>query len=155
MFFRDMTLFQYDGHISCHQINTWWHIGMYLALIELAMVLSTSEMEIRNHKTVPILNHQKFIGSLTKIWMRSLRNSHVVGWRSCILSHSSILVKFTRVKSHSAYSPKTCTYCRHSAFKAAKLFLRYSIRHHKYQLPSFWMFQGGGYSLNVEFQNLK
>jgi len=153
MFFPDM--FQYNGQISCHQINTWWHIGMYLAPSESAMVLSTSEMETRDHKSVPIPTHQKFIGFPTKIWMRSLRNSHVVGWRSCILSHSSILVKFIRVKSPSAYSPKTRTYCRHSAFKAAKLFLRYSIRHHQYQLPSFWTFQGVGYSLNVEFQNLK
>ena len=39
---------------------------MYLASIELAMVLSASEMEIRDHKTVPIPNHQKFIGPRPK-----------------------------------------------------------------------------------------
>lgn len=43
--------------------STWWHIGMYLAPIESATVLSTSETAIRDHKSVPIPNHRKLIGS--------------------------------------------------------------------------------------------
>jgi len=55
--------FQYNGRILCDQISAWWHIGMYLAPIELATVLLTSETAIRDHKSVPILNHRKLIGS--------------------------------------------------------------------------------------------
>ena len=61
MLFRDM--FQYNGCISCDQISAWWHIGMYLAPIESATVLSTSETAIRDHKSVPIPKHRKLIGS--------------------------------------------------------------------------------------------
>ena len=49
--------------ISRNQISAWWHIRMYLAPIESATVLSTSETAIRDHKSVPIPNHRKLIGS--------------------------------------------------------------------------------------------
>ena len=58
--------------------STWWHIGMYLAPIESATVLTTSETAIRDHKSAPIPNNRKLIGSPTEIWTPSLTQTDCV-----------------------------------------------------------------------------